>query len=253
MNFFNGFTWAVPESFADALATCQFEEGDTLYDTQEAYTGKWGKAKEHIHYHIQIKERARRSIRSKDNPASVFDENWDSKVCFDLVNYKKKEIKKCIRTTQGRLYSLLWRGNLSLLDPKQASSKKPIQLRDVNKHLKDTIPFASSFTDSSSVFVMARDLSNVISTFKHRNVKYALHQKFDVATHSFNVTEARLNNSYRISPTIDMVFYIIQTANYKEIYDVLKSVLYIPSKDAKTSRFRLNAHGLLIEESMCVT
>ncbi|WP_152555566.1 hypothetical protein [Methylomarinum vadi] len=191
MDFFNGFSWAMPKAFADALAACQFEEGDTLYDTQKAYGGDWGDAKKHIHYHIQVREPARGSTGSREISGSVFNKNWDSEVFFELVNHKERVIPQFIRTTQGRLYSALWHGDLSLLDDKLPNPKKPIQLRDVNKNLKDTIPFAKELAGSNPVFVMARDFSNTISTTKHLNVKSTLHYNFGAANHSFNVGETK--------------------------------------------------------------
>lgn len=44
MEFFSGFKWAVPGAFSDAVALCRFEEGDTLYDTKNAYNDDWEKA-----------------------------------------------------------------------------------------------------------------------------------------------------------------------------------------------------------------
>jgi len=40
-DYFDGFSWALPNAFADALALCRFEQGDMLYDTRRAYEGEW--------------------------------------------------------------------------------------------------------------------------------------------------------------------------------------------------------------------
>jgi len=248
MDFFNGFNWAVPKAFSDALAACQFEEGDTLYDTQKAYGDDWGEAEKHIQYHIQVREPTRGSIGSRQISGSIFNRNWNSDVFFELVNHRKSVTTEYIRTTQGRLYSALWHGDLSLLDKEQPHPELPIQLRVVKKNLKDTIPFAKDLAGSNPVFVMVRDLSNKISTIKHLTVKGTLHYKFGAVNHCFNVGKTGIRNSNQISPTIDIVFYVMEKGKHQDIHDALKTKLYTPAKNAKKDMFRLNTHGLLIAD-----
>ena len=35
MEVYDGFSWAVPKAFKDAIASCASEEGDTLYSTKD--------------------------------------------------------------------------------------------------------------------------------------------------------------------------------------------------------------------------
>ncbi len=52
--FFDGFAWAVPAAFSEAVSACMFLEGDTLYDTKKAYSGEWEKALPYIRHYIQV-------------------------------------------------------------------------------------------------------------------------------------------------------------------------------------------------------
>jgi len=244
--FFEGFAWAVPEAFSEAVAACQFEEGDMLYDTQKAYEDDWGTAVKHIHHLIQVREPARGSSTTSKESRSVFKKNWTSEVYFELRSPPGNSVSKYIRTTQGRLYSALWHGDLSIVNKDAPEPKIPLQLRDVTKSLKQTISFAKELAGSNPVFVMARDLSNSISTIKHMKVKSSLHSHFSAENHAFMPKKTGLKNWERISPTIDVVFYVMNPAEHDDIHETLKSQLYVPAKDAKKDMFRLSAHGMLI-------
>src|SRR5690349_8100208 len=114
--YFPGFAWAVPTSFAAPLASCRFEQGDTLYDTVRGYE-EWNEALKHVHYGVQIKSPARSLGRSgNSDEEAVFADNWKSTVIFDLIDFKTST-KQEVQTTQGQLYTMLWRGDLSVLDP----------------------------------------------------------------------------------------------------------------------------------------
>lgn len=146
------------------------------------------------------------------------------------------------------MYSALWRGDLSLFDDKQSNPDLPVHLKDVSKNLTDTISCAKELAGSKPVFVMARDLSNPVSRNKHLSIRSTLHLKYGAVNHSIKVADTGIRDSDSILPTIDIVFFVLETGKYQDIHDTLKAKLYTPAKDAKKDMFRLNAHGLLIAD-----
>ena len=79
--FFEGFKWALPLAFADALSKCQFVVGDIIYDNVKAYSVEWGEAKNILKHSIQVK--SINSVITENNEVnneSVFYENWNSEI-----------------------------------------------------------------------------------------------------------------------------------------------------------------------------
>ena len=169
-SFFDGFAWAVPTAFSEAVLTCMFLEGDTLYDTKKAYSKVWGKALPHIRHHIQVRSTAANPNQSEEGAKAVFVKNWASEVTVQLTSFDEGEEKKFVQTTQGRPYSLLWHGDISVLSTDSPKPKTPVTLREVAKRLEEVVPFARRIAGDRPVFVMARDLCNNISTNKHFSV-----------------------------------------------------------------------------------
>lgn len=87
---------------------CRFERGDLVYDRLEVYQ-KWEDAVKNIHYSIQVNLPAQ-GVGRATLQAGVFEENWKSEVVFTLTDYKANDRRK-VTTTQGRLYTLLWKDN----------------------------------------------------------------------------------------------------------------------------------------------
>ncbi|MDO6564656.1 hypothetical protein Q4488_14830 [Amphritea sp. 1_MG-2023] len=112
MEFFSNFSWAVPQSFSDAVALCRFEEGDVLYDTSKAYDGSWGEAVKQITYFLQVRYPIRATSGEKGNVGGVFEKNWSSEVRIELYKNQEKVGIGQITTTQGRLYTAIWKGDL---------------------------------------------------------------------------------------------------------------------------------------------
>ena len=120
-DYFDGFSWALPNAFADALALCRFEQGDMLYDTRRAYEGEWASAVRHIKHRVEVTFPLRGGgARSSDSEDSAFEDNWNSKVVIRLVDHRESRERE-VTTTQGNLYSLLWRGDLAVLDGQSSS------------------------------------------------------------------------------------------------------------------------------------
>ena len=243
--FFNGFSWAVPKAFSDAVMACRFEEGDILYDTKKAYDGEWGEAEKHIKHSLQVRSPARGPATAVNALGSMFGRNWNTEVTFALEESANDESTKLVQTTQGKLYTALWRGDLSVFD-NDSNPDIPLQLMQVLKMLEEAVPAAKAFVGEQPTFIMARDAANRMSKLKHLNVSTALHSHFKAGCEVMTPRDAGLSASEMIAPTIDIAFYVMGQGTKDEIHDVLKEQLYVPAKDAKTEMFRLTRHGLLV-------
>jgi hypothetical protein len=244
-DFFEGFTWAVPKAFSEAVKACRFEQGDILYDSQKAYAGEWDEAVKHINYSLQVRSPVRGTTASPSASGSVFGKNWDTEVTFELEDASGDEPKRFVETTQGRLFTALWHGDLSIFG-EDGNPKPPLQLKAVSKNLEQAIPVSESFTGENPVFIMARDAANTPSILKHRKVSAILRSRFKVEINAMSPRMAGLVKWDKVAPTIEIVFFVMDTGSPVEIHDALKALLYAPAKDAKKDMFRLRAHGLLI-------
>jgi hypothetical protein len=117
VEFFSGFKWAVPVAFSDAVAACRFEEGDMLYDSPAAHMEPWADAKANINYSLQVRFPARGSGTAESAERYVFKGNWGSEVRVDVHPHKATIGENGITTTQGRLYSALWKGGSRYPEP----------------------------------------------------------------------------------------------------------------------------------------
>ncbi len=121
MELIDCFAWAVPSAFRDALSQCLFSEGDILYDRKEGYN-KWSDALQHVNYVIQVRYA---SLKTKeidiDKVDAAFKRNWHLHIELDLWQPKEGNLgnPERIVCTQGKLYCLLWHGDLSVLKIKK--------------------------------------------------------------------------------------------------------------------------------------
>jgi hypothetical protein len=243
--FFDGFTWAVPKAFSDAVTACRFEEGDILYDSRKAYIGEWSKAVEHINHSLQVYSPSRGSTAAANASGSVFGKNWDTEVTFELQDVSSAEPARLIETTQGKLFTALWRGDLTVFED-DLNPGLPLRLKEVSKMLEQAIPAAGNLSNGKPTFIMARDVANSISKLKHMKVSAALHSRFKAEPKVLMPKEVGMQEWDRVAPTIDVVFYVMESGSSSEIQDALKAQLYVPAENAKKDMFRLSTHGLLI-------
>lgn len=242
--FFSSFHWAVPFAFADAVNLCRFEEGDILYDTALAYSTCWDKAHDQVALTLQVRHPARSSSAAK-GAGGVFEKNWYSEVRVDL--YKNLRHAVSITTTQGKLYSALWKGNLDFLEAPDDPSL-PIRLKQIMPMLKD---FPHQLTDHASghlTFVLPRDISNSISKLKYQKISSALNPYLHTKKPRVLLPEdAGLPHCEAISPTIDIVLFPVTLNSKDELTECIKAAVYRPSQNAKKSMFRVASHGVMID------
>ena len=244
MKFFSNFAWAVPLAFTDALATCRFEEGDVLYDTPKAYRDDWSEAVKHISLSLQVRYPARATGVEKEEERSIIEKNWNSEIHFDLYDHQEKK-KTAIQTTQGRLYTVLWKGDISLFNRDSNDPPIPRGFKEVTKRLPEVKEKAISYKLFGPVFVMARDLSNRTSVQKYEKINQELLKYLSDKVRILEPKRAGLNNWEVLAPTIDIAFFPTSNIEHEELEALVKKVFYMPTKGAKRDGYRLNNHGAI--------
>jgi len=246
MEFFSGFTWAVPRAFSDAVALCRFEEGDILYDTKKAYNDDWEKASQFIEHSLQVKYPARVSGGATEKGGGVFGSNWGSEVRIDLYNNLEKVGVGQIQTTQGRLYTALWKGDITVLEKESEEPVIPLSVQDVTKTLDQATEKARELSAGYPVFVMARDLSNPVSREKFSKILTALKKHLHNQPIILVPKKAGLIKFENIAPAVDIAFFPMNGTNAEELHELVKSAVYVPAKNAKKEMFRISAHGIIV-------
>ncbi len=242
--FFSSFNWAVPFAFSDAINLCRFEEGDTLYDTPLAYDECWDAACDEIGYALQVRHPARSSSASK-GAGGVFEKNWSSKVRVDL--YKNLKKVDSITSTQGRLFSALWRGDLGFLEA-SINPSLPIRLKQIMPMLKKSPKDLTKHANGYLTFVLPRDISNPVSKLKYQKINSALAPYLQSKEPIILLPkDAGLPNYEAISPTIDIALFPVKLNSKAELPELIKSAVYVPSLNAKKSIFKVARHGVIIE------
>lgn len=247
VTFFEGFSWAVPIEFATPLGACRFETGDILYAQREGYL-PWSEALKHLAHSIQIKypPKSTRVVVTD----SVISDNWFSKVQFVLTDYRTRATKE-IETTQGKLYWLLWKGNLCILDPEVPTPEVPKPLTVATKMIGC---FAECIKtkmitgmEKPNVWIMPYDPTNTLACTKLEAVRRILNERFvGVVEKAFPIREIITTEVF--FPTLHCVAFAIDLGGPEKMRDALKEVLYKPVKDKKSDRecFKLATHGHFI-------
>jgi len=244
MEFFSEFSWAVPTIFSDAIADCKFEEGDIIYDSQYAYQ-KWQRAIKSLKYSIKVKF-PRRSLRvTKGKSETVALANWKSEVKIELNQFTNNEPIKRIETTQGRLFTLLWKGYLEILNDGEPEPPPPLFLKDVKKKLIETVEKCEQIADGKPYFIMAHDPTNKVSLQKHIDILSILKTYFGCDLIQLPPKKVGFNNWEKISPVICINLYVIGKNEPNNIFSSLKKVLYKPLESKKKDSFSIAAHGIL--------
>jgi hypothetical protein len=280
MEFVSGFAWPVPKAFFLALSLCRFEEGDTFYNHPSAYEDPWGQTSSTLRYCVQVRfppvsRAARRAVQdgaaapdeeehsqSAEDPSSVnagsasptgqrqFATNsWRSSAVVDISNLETRTERKAVATTQGRLYSLLWHGEISVLDSdgQPACPRSSQDLHAELPPLEDRIREAhGSSASSATAFVFAVDQVSTAHLQKVRSVQSALQKIAPVQLRTFDPSV--FLGRARYFPTIKIQSFAVATTDRDRVHDALKALLYRPVKKSETGkdRFSLKKHGHLL-------
>jgi hypothetical protein len=248
-SFFRQFSWCVPSGFSLPLSNCRFEEGDTLYDCEDGYRDWTPENKKKMNHYIQVRYPKRlRGILSDEEVYSVFKQGWGSTCEIDLYDVQN-DSKQVISTTQGRVYTMLWKGGVDVLSTNSPAPPIPLLYGDIKKNkLKEYSTFISKEEIFNHLFFMVYDLPNSLTTTKIETVSSELSKHFEVYNKDYLPKELNLKGWESFLPTLRFKVFKIMSNEHDKIFSVLKGCLYKPSKDKKTDvdRFDLGVHGVLL-------
>lgn len=248
---YDGFAWAVPEAFSSALAVCRFDEGDILYDQSIAYDRTWRETENHLVHSVQVKAAPRALVAEPDQQRrSVFSKNWTQRVDLEVTNLKSWR-KRTLSSTQGRLYTMLWKGDLRVLANRSLHPPVPTLPMDLVrfKRLPATVPMfrarlARRFSQPI-VFIMPYDETNKLLTEKDAAVQAALSGEFEVVRFLMPPSDAGLAGAVNCVPTVSILCFAVGCSSAATVQAALKRALYKPAKEKQTASdvFRISAHG----------
>lgn len=246
---FQGFSWCVPKAFRTAITACRFEEGDRLYPTERAYL-PWNPVGNGFPHGIMVVS-PKRSFSGSDrgeDSASTFERNWYSNAIVNLENYHSKTTRK-IETTQGRIFTCLWKGNVDVLDHAGTHPEMPLLVPKLKPFLPDFAPIFRNQFPSHSLFLMALDQASDVMLVKRNAVAAAL-QNFELTMSFVSVEETDISERERFIPTAGVACFAASNGGFEELKDAIKSVVYrpTPGRISEQDQFRIEAHGLFLEK-----
>ncbi len=250
LTFFRGFSWAVPTGFRAALACCRFDQGDTLYDSSDAYNKPWQDKGSKLHYSLQVQTHYSTTPSSAGDAERAFGASWGDGVTVALTDHKEGETRS-IHTTQGGLYSVLWKGDVSLFDATNAALRPPRMAGDLQRELASAAGEISKRHSSKMtggyVFAFAVDHVSMTQVLKARSVESALRSLGEGESRTLEPGDAGLGGD--ACPTVLLHSHAVASGKREQIVAALKKQLYKPAKDRKTDvdRFNLDRHGCLFE------
>jgi hypothetical protein len=251
IEFYSGFSWAVPAAFKDALRNCHFELGDTFYDTPKAYCLRgetWGEVIQYVNHSIQVifpTTCASPAYTSEDDD-NIFITNWKTSIKLEYTNHRTGKIE-LINTTKGRLYNLLWKGDLSTLDVNSSKPRPPLMLSAASGYLKlaKDDNFIRNKFPNRTVFIMAFDPTNPVIFKKLTILKIILAKTKTIEHVSIQPQNICPFLKETLCPTISLECFIAQPNMLDKMYEDLKTSFY-QGDNKKVSGFQANRHGLLL-------
>ena len=241
-----GFAWAVIRAFRGPLGACRFEEGDLLFSSPGAYASTC------IEGAIQVVSSDRAvSSRLDENEESAFYDNWLHGLVVRVTEYPSGSTRT-VPTTQGRLYTAIWHGDLSILPATQAEPPLPLLAKDLKPHLATAanallVRGSAGRTEEPCAFAMPFDETSDLLGAKYRKVEAGLSREFKSHVQLVSPSELGLPQAAMFVPTSRVAGFVMG-APRAAVEATLKELLYEPSKDRKadTDRFRLETHGCLL-------
>lgn len=193
-----------------------------------------------------MKHPARVSGGATEKGAGVFGSNWGSEVRIDLYKNLEKIGVGQIHTTQGRLYTALWKGDITVLEKESEEPVVPLSAQDLTKTLDQATEKAKELSVGYPVFVMARDLSNPVSREKFLKILTALKKHLHNQPSILVPKKTGLIKFENIAPTVDIAFFPMNGTSAEELHELVKKAVYVPAKNAKKEKFRISTHGIIV-------
>lgn len=253
--YFELFSWALPLAFSDPLGLCRFEEGDMIYNTPKAYLSPWSEALKHVKYGIQVTfpPRAVQKISNEEDD-SVFESNWRNLLELDILTFEDNKFKnkKHIKTTQGALYTFLWKEDWQVFEEEKGQPDIPSRGKALKDMIEDSREFflkeLNSNHNFSEAFIMPYDKSNSLLSGKFFSILTNL-KKIKVSVQVL-FGRPKNNRKFEFSPTSQFACFVVDSSEKTILHDTVKKLVYKPSKDRKTNKdnFRIKAHGILLKQ-----
>lgn len=239
-----GFAWAVPEAFAPAVSAYRFEQGDVLYRHRRGYGSLRAPLAQGLTA-IQVLQppRSGRAIPSEFEGDRRL-ANWQSEVELELVDLERGRSEPCT-TTQGRLFTALWKDDERLLRGESGDPPLPRSARELSQILRDgglaIEPPRDVRTGARFLFVV--DLSSDAARAKASAIVDVLHPLGRVEIRDLDPVEAGARDGDRFHPTLVVRELVLRGAAERAVEDALRRALYGGSGDAE--RFAIGRHGVL--------
>ena len=236
MEKYSELRWYMPPSFKDCLAKCRFEQGVVIFKDKPVGE-KWEEEMKNIDYCIQIK-----FPPSAIGADSAMLSHWNSEVIFERFFPKTKE-KETVKTTQGRLFSFLWKDDPEILHDTEdlPPPLHKISLKSINKNfIRTKIPVGSVG------FAFIYNPVNDILIDRLNNIKKAA-SEYDFKELTFSIEESCIieekEKANGIYPLIKTKLLLFRGIAHKNIHDLIKDVVF-KGKDEKN--FNIKLYGVLI-------
>ncbi len=257
-----GFAWALPAAFAGAVSSCRFEQGDVLHEGEGGY-GDWAEGAPGRWLQVLDPPRSARAVAGGGD-AGRFVAQWGSPVELDLADAPDAQPRRLV-TTQGRLFTCLWHGELGALEQSNAPPP-PILLADLQRSLEPTLAGLrarlvktkrrSKADAAAMLFVAALDWSSDASIAKADAIATALAAHFAISIHDAAPGDVGVPDAQHHLPTLCVRGIRIEAADEQRVSDALKAVLYTPGAKTRSEddddaavasdRFSVARHGLLV-------
>ena len=245
------FSWAVPYAFRDALEFCRFEQGDVLYSTQDGYCTLISDPERDFDS-IQIQSPPKLTGAKKNSDSkSVFHDNWDSGTSLIVYEHGKPKSKE-IHSTQGRIYTTIWKGmDLSFLSDFARPCPEPFLAMDLIKNFplitKKLLRDMILLYEYNIGFFMPYDATIQLLINKRKKIKLAL-DSFPVQYDEFFYPSYLINETVKHEhvPTSGILFIGTKDCSQKKFKAIIESALYEGSKPENASKTRMTSHGRIV-------
>ena len=182
----------------------------------------------------------------------VFAQNWlRGKVELDLAEPRTGGVRRVV-TTQGRLYTVLWKGDPGVLESPDPGPPVP-RLATMDKRWREELPGAAGHFrpapagsgKPACLFVMPYDPTRQRLKEKLHAVHAVLSRGHRVEVRHATPEETGLRAPEGFLPTVTLACVSVDSPDAERVQAALKEALYRPSEDRKagTDRFSLAKHG----------
>jgi len=240
-----GFAWAVPVAFSGPVSSCRFEQGDVLHLSRAGY-GDWSGGVPGPWLQVLDPPRSARAASGAAD-AGRFAASWGSPVEIELDEGEGAPTRR-LTTTQGRLFTTLWRGDLAALEA-MTPPEPPMLQGELQRALEAALPTvrealasggrrgsAKAKRDASALlFVASLDCAADASQAKAETIFSALASRFEVQLHDASPEALGLPEAERAHPALRVRALRIDGADEAGVTEALKAVLYSPGVKSKGS------------------